>query len=114
MKIAIIGSRKVGNINFAEEIAKHYQFGCDDIIISGGAKGIDTLAAEFAKTHKLGLIELCPDYEKKGRAAIFIRNRAIIDNSDLVIAFWDGISKGTKYTLDYARKKGMPIKVIPI
>lgn len=107
MKIAIIGSREPGNINFAKELEKRTNIQSGDTIISGGAKGIDSLAAEYATAHGLALVEIRPDYAKNGRGATFIRNREIVDNADMVVAFWNGTSKGTKYTIDYANKKGV-------
>lgn len=114
MKIAIIGSREPGNINFAKELEKRINIQSGDTIISGGAKGIDSLAAEYATAHGLALVEIRPDYAKNGRGATFIRNREIVDNADMVVAFWNGTSKGTKYTIDYANKKGVTTLIIAI
>ena len=114
MKIAIIGSREQGNINFAQELEKHININNGDTIVSGGAKGIDSIAAQYATTHGLSLIEIRPDYARYGRGATFIRNREIVDNADMVVAFWNGTSKGTKYTIDYANKKGVTTLIITI
>lgn len=114
MKIAIVGSREPGNINFSKELEKRINIQSGDTIISGGAKGIDSLAAEYATAHGLALVEIRPDYAKNGRGATFIRNREIVDNADMVVAFWNGTSKGTKYTIDYANKKGVTTLIIAI
>lgn len=114
MKIAIVGSREPGNNNFAKELEKRINIQSGDTIISGGAKGIDSLAAEYATAHGLALVEIRPDYAKNGRGATFIRNREIVDNADMVVAFWNGTSKGTKYTIDYANKKGVTTLIIAI
>lgn len=114
MKIAIVGSRNPGNINIANEIEKRINIRNVDAIISGGAKGIDTLAAEYAKKNDVQLIEYRPDYAKHGRAATFIRNRLIIENADVVVAFWNGESRGTKYSIDYANKIGRETLIINI
>lgn len=114
MKIAIVGSREPGNINFAKELEKRINIQSGDTIISGGAKGIDSLAAEYATAHGLALVEIRPNYTKNGRGATFIRNREIVDNADMVVAFWNGTSKGTKYTIDYANKKGVTTLIITI
>ena len=97
MKLAIIGSRKCPPI----DIASYLKY-IPDTIISGGAVGADTYAKEFAIKNNLQLIEFLPDYEKYGRKAPLVRNKLIIENCDCVLAFWDGESRGTKYTLDYA------------
>lgn len=76
--------------------------------------GADTYAKEFAIKHNLKLIEFLPDYEKYGRKAPLVRNKLIVENCDCLIAFWDGKSRGTKYTLDYATKLGKPTKIVQI
>lgn len=114
MNIAIIGSRNPGNINFAQELEKRITINNNDVIISGGARGIDSLAAQYANANGLQMKEYCPDFTKYGRGATFIRNREIVDNADVVVAFWNGTSKGTKYTIDYANKKGVSTLIINI
>lgn len=98
MKIAIIGSRSIKSIDLNEYVSDN------DEIVSGGARGIDTLAAEFARQRGIKLTEFLPEYEKYGKAAPIIRNKQIVDYADKVIAFWDGKSKGTKHTVEYAEK----------
>ena len=107
MKLAIIGSRTCPPINI-EAYLKYIP----DTIVSGGAKGADTYAREFAHEHNLELIEFLPDYNKYGRSSPLVRNKLIVDECDCLIAFWDGKSRGTKYTIDYAIKQGKPIKIV--
>lgn len=115
MRLAIIGSRQVKqNFNLETHINKYLNSDVIDTIISGGAQGIDFLACQYAKKLGVEFIELRPDYASYGRSATFIRNRSIVDNSDMVIAFWDGVSKGTKYTIDYANKRNISTIVITI
>lgn len=114
MKIAIIGSRETGNINFEELLKKHMDVFTNDTIISGGARGIDTLAAMYAKKHGIKLLEFRPDYTTYGRGATFVRNRLMVDMADVVVAFWNGSSRGTKYTIEYAKKKYVPVVIIRI
>ena len=80
--------------------------------MSGGAKGADTYAREYAIKKGIRLIEHLPDYAKFGKAAPLVRNKLIIDNCDKVLAFWDGKSRGTKQTIDYAEKMGKPTKIV--
>ena len=83
-------------------------------IVSGGAAGIDRYAAQCAQRNGWKLKEFLPDYRCCGRAAPLIRNRQIADYADAVIAFWDGRSRGTAYTVDYCRKIGKKVRVIRI
>lgn len=107
MKVAIIGSRSL-------EIRNLGKYMPNDVteIVSGGAKGIDKCAEDYAKTHGIKLTVFLPEYEKYGKAAPLKRNLQIIDYSDLVIAFWEGKSKGTKYVIDNCKKKNKPIQII--
>jgi predicted Rossmann fold nucleotide-binding protein DprA/Smf involved in DNA uptake len=109
MPLAIIGSRNCPAVDI-----EVYLDELPDAIVSGGAKGADTYAREFAIKKGIRLIEHLPDYAKYGRAAPLVRNRLIIDDCDKVLAFWDGKSRGTKQSLDYAESKGKPVKIIRI
>ena len=80
MRIAIVGSRNVVVDNL-----KNY-LSIDDEIVSGGAKGVDSCAQDYARKHGLKLTEFLPDYQKYGRAAPIIRNKLIVEYSDKVIA----------------------------
>ena len=86
----------------------------DDVteIVSGGAKGIDTLAKEYAERYGLKYTDFLPCYEKYGRAAPLRRNDEIIAYADEILAFWDGKSKGTAYIIKAAKKQGKPVSVV--
>ena len=109
MKLAIIGSRNCPPIDIEAHLNS-----MPDTIVSGGAKGADTYAREFAQKHNLNLIEFLPDYDKYGRKAPLVRNKLIVEECDCVLAFWDGKSRGTKFTIDYANEKGKPVKIVQI
>lgn len=106
MKIAIVGSR-----NLYPKIKINRSI---DEIISGGAQGVDSAAKEYAKKHGIKFTEIAPDYERHGRGAPFIRNREIVDSCDVLYIYWDGKSRGTKFTMDYAKKanKKIVLKII--
>lgn len=106
MKVAVIGSR-----NLVVTDLEHYLPEGVTEIVSGGAKGIDTCAREYAKANNLKLTEFFPEYQKYGRAAPLKRNLQIIDYADAVIAFWDGKSKGTKYVIDNCKSKKVKIDI---
>ena len=106
MQVAVIGSRNL-SIDLEKYIPKN-----TTEIISGGAVGIDTLAELYAVSKKLPIKIYKPEYNRYGKAAPIIRNKLIVDDADMVIAIWDGHSRGTKFSIDYAKKKGKPIKVV--
>ena len=110
MKVAIVGSRGLTVSNL-----KNYLPDGITEIVSGGARGIDTCAKEYAISNGIKLTEYLPEYEKYGRSAPLKRNNTIIEYADLVLAFWDGTSHGTKYVIDNCKRRGIPIKVfVPI
>lgn len=109
MKVAVIGSRSLNVSNIGEYLPLE----CSEIV-SGGAKGVDTSAADFALKHGIKLTVILPEYEKYGRGAPIVRNKQIIDHADTVIAFWDEKSKGTLSVIKHCEKIGKPCKVVLI
>ena len=106
MRTAIIGSRGLT----VSDLDKYLPDGTNEIV-SGGAKGIDSCAKEYALSHGLPITEFLPEYEKYGRSAPLKRNLEIIKYADIVLAFWDGRSKGTKYVIDNCKKTGVEVKI---
>lgn len=106
MKVAVVGSRNI----YVRDLEKYLPENVTEII-SGGAKGVDTSARDYAMFNNIKLTEFLPEYSKYGRRAPLRRNITIIESADLVLAFWDGTSKGTKYVIDQCRKRNIPIKV---
>ena len=80
--------------------------------MSGGAKGIDACAREYAEKAGLRLTEFLPDYKRYGRGAPLKRNEQIVAYADLVLAFWDGASRGTKHVIGQCEKIGKPVRVV--
>lgn len=56
-------------------------------IVSGGAKGIDSCAKEFAIQNNLKVTEFLPKYERYKKGAPLMRNIEIIEYADMVLAF---------------------------
>ena len=111
--VLVVGSRTITDENFIfNELDKI----CDNdtTIVSGGASGVDTIAARYARLNHLNLKVMHADWYKHGRAAGFIRNEAMHKyisqfESRVCIAFWDGKSKGTQHSFSLAKKYNNPL-----
>jgi len=116
--IAVIGSRGFNDEIFFDLKLRHLISNIQEDItfVSGGAKsGGDKLIKYWCKKNNYPLIEYLPDYEKfSGKVAPIKRNHTIVDNSDFLIAFWDNISNGTKYTINLAREKKIPVRIVTV
>lgn len=115
MRAAVIGSRTFRNFHLMEEELLDF-VGPDgpaayEVIISGGAKGADSLAEKFAKKYNIPTKIFLPNF-KMYRHPYHHRNRLIAEDCDVLIAFWDTYSTGTKYTINYARRIGKDIKIV--
>lgn len=114
LKIAIIGSRDFKNKHLMEEAMQSFQseynIGC---IISGGAKGADTMGVQWANRNNISTTVFYPDFKNRKRAYHF-RNRQIVKECDVLIAFWNGSSTGTKYTIDFARAMNRKVIVVKV
>ena len=103
MKVAIIGSRTAPEN--AEELIRSQLPDTTSEIVSGGAVGIDQAAARVAAEQGIPLTAILPDYDTYGRRAPLKRNDDIIDRADMVLAFWDGESRGTQYVIGECLKR---------
>ena len=109
MKLLIAGSRSIKDMDIAPYIPKGVE-----VIISGAANGVDTLAEQYADKMRLSKYIMRPNYARYRRGAQIKRNNEMVDFCDRILVFWDGISKGTKHTIDYAEKTGKPIEIITV
>ena len=107
MKLLIAGSRSITDFDLTPYISAEV-----DTIICGGADGIDSSAERYADLHRLSKYILRPRYDLYGRSAPLKRNEEMIKMADAVLIIWDGYSKGTQYTLNYAKKLNKPITLI--
>ncbi len=103
-RVAIIGSRGYPYPSDVEEFVNGLP--PNAVVISGGARGVDTIAAQRARARGLEVVEYLAQWDKYGRGAGYRRNHQIVDDAALVVAFWDGRSKGTAHTMGLARDQG--------
>ena len=106
MRVGVIGSRGLTVNNLEKYLPMEVT-----AIVSGGARGIDSCAAKWAQENNIELIEFLPEYNRFGRSAPLRRNITIIDNSDIVLAFWDLKSRGTAFVIKKCAQKGVPVRI---
>jgi len=111
MIIGVIGSRTFIDYDLMVDTLKHIKI---TKIVSGGAVGADSLAERYAKEHNIPTQIFLPDWEKNGKFAGFKRNTDIVNESDMIVAFWDGTSKGTLDSIKKAEKLNKKILIINI
>lgn len=107
--LAIIGSRSFNNYNLlliaAGKIDVKNKY---TTIVSGGAEGADELGKRYAKYWGLEYIEFLPDWDKFGKSAGYKRNVDIVKCADELLVFWDGVSQGTRHSLNLAKEMKKP------
>lgn len=106
MKVAVVGSRSISRVDLERFLPEEI-----DLIVSGGAYGVDACAESYARRHGIKTLIIRPDYAQYGRMAPLLRNNEIIKAADIVYAFWDGESRGTKYVIEKCYLSGKPIRL---
>jgi len=109
-KIAIVGSRGLRPRKQIYDLL--VKMPGDTIVVSGGARGVDSIAEEVAKELRLKVEIYLPDWDAHGRAAGYLRNREIVAAADEVFIFWDGASRGAMHSVAIAREMGKPVTVV--
>lgn len=105
MKLAVTGSRSWNDAERLRQCLESVmiEFGFDTLI-HGNARGADSIAEKWAIENKVSMEVYSPDYSRfDGKVAPLRRNDQIVEACDILVAFWDGESKGTLYTF----RKGM-------
>ena len=113
--VALVGSRDFTNYEMFKTKVKQYTKNLGNFcIVSGGAKGADTLAKQYAIEFGHEIIEFLAEWDKYGKSAGFKRNITIVEACTHLIAFQINDSKGTQHSIDLAREAGKPVRVVKI
>lgn len=119
-RIIIAGGRDFNNYDLVQDVLldMYLHLISDNIAVRdiqfvlGGAKGADSLGEKFADEYGFDKKMFIPDWQSQGKKAGILRNHEMGDYGTHLVAFWDGKSRGTKDMIDYAKKKGLEVKVI--
>ena len=111
MKVIIAGSRDFDDYKLLRKYCDHILQNQNDIeIVSGTAKGADQLGERYAIERSYKIIKFPADWSK-GKSAGYIRNEEMAKYGDALIAFWNGISKGTEHMINLAKKYKLKIRI---
>lgn len=109
IKVAVVGSRNYPRMHEVKRFID--MMDPETVVISGGARGVDTLAVMAANERGLKTVVFYAEWEKYGRGAGLIRNRKLVDACDNLAAFWDGESRGTRNAINLALMAGKRVIV---
>jgi len=113
MKIIIAGSRNFNDYNLLKSSCDNLLTQFTNIeIVSGTARGADKLGEKYARERGYDIKEFPANWDKHGKSAGYIRNDEMAQYADMLIAFWDGTSKGTKHMIDLANKRGIKVEIV--
>lgn len=126
LRVIIAGSRDFDDfpklMNSSIEILTGISKKRDDLdrirIVSGTARGADKLGEQYAKIAGYGLSKFPADWDGLGKRAGYVRNAEMAkfasedDSYGVLIAFWDGQSRGTKHMIDLAKRYGLEVHVV--
>ena len=108
VNILITGSRGIKNkIIIFHILDKNVPDG--SMVIQGGAEGVDSLTLDWCNKCKKDIHWKTMEPVKNNRDYFLHRNAEMVGMCDRVIAIWDGKSRGTKFTIDYAKARNIPV-----
>ena len=111
-KLIIAGSRTFTDYQLLKRTLDKLLINKTDIeIVSGAARGADKLGERYAAEHGYKLTHFPADWSK-GKGAGFIRNNEMALYADALVAFWDGLSRGTAMMIELAKGKNLLVRVV--
>ena len=116
-KIIVAGGRSFNNYDLLEQKLDYYlsskiNEGYDIVIISGTAKGADSLGEKYAINKGYEIERFPANWDKYGKSAGYRRNVDMANAADACIVFWDGTSPGSKHMIDIANTKRLALRIV--
>lgn len=111
-RVAVVGSRsRIDKEYIHRQLNELHSKKPIDLIVSGGARGVDSIAEDWAFIKGVETKIFLPDWDSYGKKAGFLRNNDIVNTADVVYAFWDGESKGTASSIKLALERKLEVIV---
>ena len=115
MKLIVAGSREFNNYDLLKKsIQENFQRWEIEEIVSGTARGADTLGEQFAKEYDIPIKQFPANWDLYGKSAGYRRNAEMANYADALIAFWNGESKGTMHMINLAKEKNLKVVIISV
>lgn len=112
MKVIIAGGRDFNDYNLLKSKCDKFLKNSSNIeIVSGTANGADKLGEKYALENGYKLTKFPADWSL-GKKAGYIRNKQMAEYSDCLIAFWDGLSKGTSHMINLAKEMNLKVRIV--
>lgn len=113
LKVIVAGGRDFNNYDLlSEKLDKLFSKTANVVIVSGMARGVDSLALKYAEENKIRVSEFPAKWNKHGKASGFRRNVEMARFADACVCFWDGKSVGTKHMIDTAQRMNLKLRII--
>ena len=115
MRVIVAGGRDFSDFSYLKRTLDTIEAGLGDNdlfhLVSGTARGADRLAEKWATEKGLCISSFPADWNTHGKSAGYKRNVEMAENADALVAFWDGMSKGTQHMINIASKKKLLVQV---
>ncbi len=113
MKVIVAGSRGIEDINIVAGAMVLCKFPITEIV-SGTSRGVDQLGEQWAQGQNIPIKRFPANWKEFGKGAGFKRNAEMAEYADMLVAVWDGKSRGTKHMIDTMEKMGKPVEVLRV
>jgi len=117
MRLIIAGSRGITSQTLVNRIVaealKFWEDGDPEVVLSGGARGVDFCGEVWAGNRNIEVEVYHADWARHGRKAGYLRNVSMAENASCLLAVWDYASKGTKHMIDIANERGLRVHLAP-
>lgn len=120
-KVLVCGSRSITDApwvysqieKYTQELIRSNPTNLNNpVLIEGEARGVDTIAKNYALEHNWSIEPYPAEWDKYGKSAGYIRNDTMVKEADFVIVLWDGQSRGTKHDIDLCRRYNRPYVLV--
>lgn len=115
-RLIVAGSRNFNNYELLKQkcdsLLSQKRLTHSIVIVSGTARGADTLGEQYAHERGYAVERYPADWEHDGKAAGPIRNSQMAAHADALVAFWEGKSRGTRDMIEKAKERNLLVRIV--